>query len=255
LSEAVRCFKELTTVRIQDITEKAADAKVATTTKAKNEIDIDDVMQKLIDLCKRGKTEMLRSYITSNVVIGNDPSAVPQKLSQRLPDSHGTTLLHIASSNSHPATIALLLSLGADPTMREQGGQRNLPYDVADDKEVRDAFRRAYAADMTKWDWEGAAGVPSPLTPEMEEQQKEREKEKKRKQKERQKSVKEAVGAAVQAAAIAEQKEVAIAQEKKIDEITRAKKASLLNKLGQSQRESIGMTPEKRAQLDREKRY
>jgi hypothetical protein len=61
--------------------------------------------------------------------------------------------------------VTALLAGGADPTVRGRGGRR--AYDAAATKEVRLAFRRAAAAAPDAFDW-ADAGVPSPLTPEME---------------------------------------------------------------------------------------
>lgn len=61
--------------------------------------------------------------------------------------------------------MARLLEEGADPALRDMRGR--LPYNVAACKEVRDAFRRAMAAQPSRWNWE-AAGVPSALTPDLE---------------------------------------------------------------------------------------
>lgn len=61
---------------------------------------------------------------------------------------------------------------GHDPSVRDARGRT--AYAVASSKAVRDAFRRAMAAAPEQWDW-AAAGVPSPLTDELEATQQEKQ--------------------------------------------------------------------------------
>ena len=61
--------------------------------------------------------------------------------------------------------VVALLESGADPTVRDERG--HVPYQLAGQKETRDAIRRFMAGHETMWDWK-AACVPSALTEEME---------------------------------------------------------------------------------------
>ncbi|KAJ3112634.1 hypothetical protein HDU96_004356 [Phlyctochytrium bullatum] len=276
LLELKRCFKELTLVKMIDLEEapkdvspkKGADrSREASASKAsekvKNSVDeldksksepvVDQTSLKLIEMVKRGRVEALKTFAES-------PGFVPSVLNIPLPHSLGTSLLHLAASNSHEAIVALLLSLGADPTVTEESGKKRTPYEVTDDKGCRDAFRRAFAASPTQWEWIEKAKVPSPLTPEMEERQREKEREKRRKQKEKQKQYKESAAAQEQARLIQEEEERKKAEEEKIKEkqkqdFEKAKKAGVIGKLGQREKESMGITPEMRARIDREKRF
>ncbi|KAJ3135201.1 hypothetical protein HK100_002972 [Physocladia obscura] len=128
---------------------------------------------KLIDLCKRGKTDLLRAEITSHIDIN---TILP---------GDTATLLHTAAFAGNAETVAYLLSVGANPTIRDI--RQRPAYLVADSKEVRDAFRRAYAEDIVtekwKWDWTGSAAIPSPLNLETENRQREKDREKRKKQK------------------------------------------------------------------------
>ncbi|KAI8841349.1 hypothetical protein BC829DRAFT_435707 [Chytridium lagenaria] len=207
LLELKRCYKELSTVKIVEV-----DLLPPSVESNKNLLDApkpekrEKVVEKkpeepaLIDFVKRGKDELITAITSAE---GFDSAL----LTGQFPDSNGTSLLHIAASHSQPTTVGLLLSLGCDPTVRESANKKRTPYDVSDDKDTRDAFRRAFAQDPAKWDWVDGAGVPSMLTPEMEERQREKEREKKRKQKEKQKALKEASSEKTLAAKVAKDEE------------------------------------------------
>ncbi|XP_005091111.1 ankyrin repeat and zinc finger domain-containing protein 1 [Aplysia californica] len=78
------------------------------------------------------------------------------------------TFLHLAAREGHAEIITTLLTSGADPTIKDGSGK--LPYNVGE-TEVRNAFRRFMAAFPTRYDY-AKAQVPSPLTPEMENEKK-----------------------------------------------------------------------------------
>ncbi|KAI8826907.1 uncharacterized protein EV422DRAFT_16843 [Fimicolochytrium jonesii] len=245
--ELMRCFKELSTVTIEDIKEvepatlappkpkapvsgRSSPALQATSEPKAEEPALDPELVKLADLCKRGKIEVVQGFLQSKPTF--DINAV-------LPDSAGTSFLYIASSNNHPELVAFLLDLGADPTKAAE--KKSLrPYDAASSKETRDAFRRHMAKEPERWDWK-EAHVPGPLTPEMEQQQKEKEKEKKKKAKEKQKAYNAA------------KKESASEPEPEPQKSSSSGRP-LLAKLNKTEREMIGLTPEQRMALDREKR-
>ncbi|KAJ3390983.1 hypothetical protein HDU84_006655 [Entophlyctis sp. JEL0112] len=215
---------------------------------------------KCIDFCKRGKTSLLEQEIT-NVSTADE---TPQKIINIvLPFSLGTSLLHVAASAGHAETVAYLLANGADPTIREESGKQRVPYLVSESKHVRDAFRRAYARDYSDgdgtkgfgWNWgPDGAQVPSPLDEELESRQKEREREKRRKQKAKAREGAEARREQTEAIRKASEAEEARIRKEAEAKAERDRKASVYARLGKSQREAIGMTPERRMQLDREKR-
>ncbi|XP_042511981.1 ankyrin repeat and zinc finger domain-containing protein 1 [Macadamia integrifolia] len=93
-----------------------------------------------------------------------------------------STVLHEAAMSGNAEKTLELLEQGLDPCVRDSRGRT--PYMLADEKEVRNTFRRFMALNLDKWDWH-AANVPSPLTKEMEESQaaKQAEKDAKRKAK------------------------------------------------------------------------
>ncbi|GIL44599.1 hypothetical protein Vafri_2123 [Volvox africanus] len=73
--------------------------------------------------------------------------------------------LHKASKAGDLQRVQQLLNAGHDPSARDAKGRT--PYALAGDKETRDAFRRFMAQHPDKWDY-AAAGIPSPLTEDME---------------------------------------------------------------------------------------
>lgn len=79
-----------------------------------------------------------------------------------------TTPLHEASQSGNADKVLELLEQGLDPCIKDERGRT--PYMLANEKEVRNIFRRFMASNLDKWDWD-AAKVPSALTKEMEESQ------------------------------------------------------------------------------------
>jgi len=154
----------------------------------------------------------------------------------------------LASSLGHHDIIEYLLDQGTNPTIIST--KNMTPYDLAKDKETRNVFRRYMAEHMDKWDW-NIAHVPSPLTKEMEEEQQRKQKEKKRKDKERKKK----------AAANKKEKELVEAEKKVVAEgneftSTTLKKnsSSTSGKTLDSSSPLIGLPPEMRMRIERERR-
>jgi hypothetical protein len=79
-----------------------------------------------------------------------------------------TTSLHEATQSGDVHQVLKLLEQGLDPCIKDERGRT--PYILANDKEVRNTFRRFMALNIDRWDWH-AANVPSALTKEMEESQ------------------------------------------------------------------------------------
>ncbi|XP_065859454.1 uncharacterized protein [Euphorbia lathyris] len=101
---------------------------------------------------------------------------------------HGiTTCLHEAAQSGNADKVLELLEQGIDPCVIDERGRT--PYMLANEKEVRNNFRRFMASNLDRWDWH-AAKVPSPLTKEMEESQAAKQAEKDAKKKARAKELK-----------------------------------------------------------------
>lgn len=157
---------------------------------------------KLIELVKKGRAEAMSAHLLKH---GIDPSQLlPLSTSTEYDIRRTPTILHLAAHHGQAHCVKLLLEKhNADPTTttlsaakaaaaidgdgdddEEAGGLTGssfTAYDIAKDKETRNAFRRAMALSPESWDWVGLAHVPSALTPEMEAEQERKAKEKTRK--------------------------------------------------------------------------
>ncbi|KAL4222271.1 Ankyrin repeat and zinc finger domain-containing protein 1 [Mactra antiquata] len=106
------------------------------------------------------------------------PVVTPSILNEQFGDNK-TTFLHVASREGHVTIVTLLMEAGADPAIKDKGGQT--PYMVGKDKNTRNEFRRF----MNKWpdrfDY-NKAQIPGPLTEEMENEKKRKEAERKKQQ-------------------------------------------------------------------------
>ncbi|KAF8926275.1 hypothetical protein EDD21DRAFT_141102 [Dissophora ornata] len=221
LSELKRAYQELTTVKVSVLTKEALDRKelaeqealekaleASSARSAKDQEALKKVQQeaavpdaspellKLIELVKKGRAEAMSSHMLKH---GTDVSqALPLTTSTEYDTRRTPTILHLASHYGQAQVVKLLLEKHlADPTMTTIStltGQKEseeepallgisslTAYDIAKDKETRNAFRRAMALLPDTWDWTGLAHVPSALTPEMEADQERKAKEKTRK--------------------------------------------------------------------------
>ncbi|KAF9951904.1 hypothetical protein BGZ72_006680 [Mortierella alpina] len=220
LSELKRAFQELTTVKVSVLTKDALHRKeqqeqealekamAASDAMAAKEQDATKIqlekttpeapaeLLKLIELVKKGRVEAMSSHLLKH---GIDASQLLPHTSSTEYDVRRTpTLLHLASHHGQAAIVKQLLEKHhADPTtttvsaMASEvasedratliGASSFTAYDIAKDKETRNAFRRAMAKLPDAWDWAGLAHIPSALTPEMEAEQERKAKEKTRK--------------------------------------------------------------------------
>ncbi|PNS17440.1 VMS1 protein [Sphaceloma murrayae] len=267
-AELMRCFVELTRVKITTIDELALAQKAAEEaaraeeealapkpapspkpSKPKPSKEDEEALlhtSQLQSLIRRSKAPALVSYITSNNLPPNF-AFIPKDKPENY---HAPTPLHLAASLNSPACIsALLLRAKADPTIRNL--DEKSPYDLAGDRATRDAFRIARSTlgeGAFAWD---AAGVGAALTKaeadaraaqEKAETEAENEAEKARRQRDLEK----------------------LRQEDKVrEEASRDKKFGKGKVLTETRpmtaeerraEESKGMTPEMRMRLDRERR-
>lgn len=180
-SELMRCFKELTRVKVSQVDEAtlaAAEAKrrqEEETAAAKSSAPQPQKPQKpkiskeeeeallhttqLQAFIRRSKIPALMSYISSNSIPPSFtflPSDSPQNF--RCP-----TPLHLAANlNSPSVVLALLTKSETGPTA--VNGEGRTPFELAGDRVTRDAFRIArHELGETKWDWD-AAKVPSAVS-------------------------------------------------------------------------------------------
>lgn len=174
--ELMRCFKELTRVKVSQVDEAALLAAETQQREAapkpqkppaqpqKPKISKEDEAAMLHTsqiqaLIRRSKVPALLSYISNNSIPPSFtfyPSDSPQNFRSPTP-------LHLAASFNSPAIVtALLTKANADPTIAN--GEGKTPFDLAGDRATRDAFRVArHELGESKWDWD-AAHVPAPIS-------------------------------------------------------------------------------------------
>ncbi|KAF9348177.1 hypothetical protein BGX34_002631 [Mortierella sp. NVP85] len=159
-------------------------------------------VSKLVELVKKGRAEAVSNHLLKHGMDASQP--LPLTTSSDYDIRRTPTILHLASHHGQASVVKILLEKhNADPTMttasalnqqqqQQQEGEEGedaaqqaagsfTAYDIAKDKETRNAFRRAMALLPDSWDWIGGAHVPSALTPEMEAEQERKAKEKTRK--------------------------------------------------------------------------
>ncbi|KAI0838032.1 hypothetical protein F5Y06DRAFT_59514 [Hypoxylon sp. FL0890] len=189
---------------------------------------------------RRSKLPALLSYLKNNNVSA-DFLFQPADSAQ---NHHAPTPLHLAANqNSAPLVLGLLVKGGADPAVKNKEGKT--AFELAGDRQTRDAFRVARdELGESKWDWE-AAKVPPALKKEEAEKRDERErKENERKEAERRRA-----------------EEQRLRNEgPKVPDANSKRGKSLLDagakKTAQDKREeeARGLTPEQRMKLERERR-
>ncbi|KAL5337156.1 hypothetical protein BJX70DRAFT_389482 [Aspergillus crustosus] len=174
-SELMRCFKELTRVKVSQIDEAALaaaeakpreESKPSTPTPQQQKPKLSKEEEAAIlhttqiqALIRRSKIPALMSYLSKNSIPSSftfQPSDVQQNF--RCPTS-----LHLAANLDSPAMVlALLTKSDADPVAAN--GEGRTPFELAGDRATRDAFRVARdELGESKWDWE-AAKVPAPIS-------------------------------------------------------------------------------------------
>jgi len=165
----LRCFNELTRVKISHIDEAALASKaketptVAAATPKPQITEEEKEEQRLVahssaltTIIQRKRISALTSYL-KEYNLSPDFSLHPIST-----HAHTSTLLHLASSSSLPTIVSALLSLGANPELTNAAGKTS--YEVAGDRSTRDKFRLArHSLGEQKWNWE-LAKVGKPLT-------------------------------------------------------------------------------------------
>lgn len=205
LSELLRCFHELTRVKVSHLSEEAIQAleeayiaslQPKTTSRSINQQPAPqpvkhiapkispeeearrDRKRRLIEMIKKGRTDPLLPFWERHHAEFGGVDAI-------IEEDEGETMLMMASAAGQEDTVKWLLeTLKADPTKTDTAGKT--AYDLGSTKGVRNVFRRL-AHDHPDWhDWIGLAHVPSGLS-----EEKEAEQDKKRA--ERRKGLKEKV--------------------------------------------------------------
>lgn len=198
-AELVRCFGELTRVKVSHLTkeeleelesayraamrpkkpvvaaQKPVQPKPEVPKLSKEEVLLRDRWERVLDMVKRDKVDTLQGFLdkqsadnSESVWTGRLPEWIPER--RLLP-----TLLHYAASSDSPEVVRFLLERRVDPTVKDaevDATERTsvtprTAYECAASRGVRDAFRKAYAEHPDWWRWEEEARVPSMLTEDM----------------------------------------------------------------------------------------
>lgn len=173
----------------------------------KEEEALKDRWLRALDMVSRDRPEALKSFIErEESILGDVNALIPEFVYTDVSSSmrRAGTLLQVATLVDSEDTVKWLLEdKDADPTIpiplssreddkdveeeerAKEGEVESLPlkpdtkrtaYDLAKTKVIRDIFRRCAATYPDKWDWLGAARVPSELSKEMEQEREEKKK-------------------------------------------------------------------------------
>lgn len=255
-SELMRCFVELTRMKISRIdtsalaaldsqhveapaVKPAKPAKPAPPKLTKDEETAILHSSQLTALIRRSKAPAVLSYLTANS-LSPDYTFTPL-------NAHTPTLLHLAaSSNSPPIILALLTKFRANPTLTTPS-QPKPAFELSGDRATRDAFRLARTElGEAAWDW-AAASVPAPLTKAevASREQREKEAESKEEKDRREKEVQRLK---------LEEAERGAASKMQAGRGGRNLGASVQMVLGRREEDERGLTQEGRMRLERERR-
>ncbi|RPB05254.1 hypothetical protein L873DRAFT_1825403 [Choiromyces venosus 120613-1] len=250
-SELLRCFIELTRMKISRIDEAALAALAEGSKKAAEAPTVKPSKPEVPKLTKEEEAQILHSTQLTALIRRSKAAALlsylaTNKLSPDFqfspPNHHSPTLLHFAASSNSPAVVsALLTKAGSDPTSTSPQ-QPKTPFELAGDRATRDAFRVARAElGESKWGWTKAR-VPTALTKKQAEERERREKadnekeEKARRQKELEKLKQQEAKNPTKAGG------------------GRSLASSIVMGLSRREEEEKGLTPEAKARLERERR-
>ncbi|PYI00788.1 C2H2 finger and ankyrin domain protein [Aspergillus sclerotiicarbonarius CBS 121057] len=256
--ELMRCFKELTRVKVSQIDEAALAAAEAKQREGipkpstprpqqqKPKVSKEDEAAMLHTtqiqaLIRRSKIPALMTYLSKN--------SIPASFTFRPVDSQQNfrcpTPLHFAANlNSSSMVLALLTKAEADPTA--VNGEGRTPFELAGDRATRDAFRVArHELGESKWNWE-ATNVPSPISRDDANSRSERER----------KTAEEEESSRRKAEMDRLKKEEAASAAQRLSKKPVGRTLGSVEKTASEKREEEmrGMTPEMRMRLERERR-
>ncbi|CAG8472832.1 11212_t:CDS:2 [Ambispora leptoticha] len=174
--ELKRCFSKLVTVKVSELDAESLkkflsandpaeelaskmESLVRATAKSKKPTppqepkkpEQTEEVKKLIELIRKGKLDLMVGHMEKCAIS-------PTIRFETEEFKHTPTLLHVASLAAQPEIVSYFLEKhSADPTITST--TLKTPYDVAPDKETRNAFRRYMAENLDQWDWK-IAHVP-----------------------------------------------------------------------------------------------
>ena len=146
---------------------------------------------RLLEMVLRGRLEPLKSFWEKEHanLVGGGGGGIDIRVPRVAGEHEGQTILQVAASSGQEEVVRWLLEeKDADPTVDvplessivDPDGvapsKRKTAYDLASTKEIRNVFRRCAGSHPDKWDWFGAGRIPSALTTDQEEQRDEKKK-------------------------------------------------------------------------------
>lgn len=146
---------------------------------------------RILEMVSKGRLESLKQFWEKEHagLVGGEGEEVDTRVPKVAGEHQGQTILQVAASLGQDEVVQWLLEQkNADPTIDVPSEtfiivpddvaslKRRTAYDLASTKEVRNVFRRCAGLYPDKWDWFGAGRVPSVLTSNQEEQRDEKKK-------------------------------------------------------------------------------
>lgn len=173
-SEIVRCFRVLTMLQVASVDEPEDDAAQRAVAPQRKEPRVAAALVKeappdpkmvehtssLVASIRRKKASAVRQYLSEHGI-----EAAIFRLEPAKAYMHTPTLLHFAAVHGSAAVVTALLDVGARPQI--QNASEKTAFEVADDREVKEAFRlwRGKSGNEERWNWD-LARVPAALTAE-----------------------------------------------------------------------------------------
>ena len=155
----------------------------------KEEETLKEKWGRLLEMVSRGRLEPLKAFWEKEHANLGGGGEIDIKVPKVTGEHQGQTILQVAASSGQEEVVRWLLEeRDADPTadvpvetsvVDPDGAapsKRRTAYDLASTKEVRNVFRRCAASRPDRWDWFGAGRIPSALTTDQEEQRDEKKK-------------------------------------------------------------------------------
>jgi hypothetical protein len=225
-----------------------------------------DAWRRILEMTRKGRVEALSTFwdrFSSESNLGSQGTRQEMNIDMAVPRIEGLdiagdgwTLLHVAASSGQDAVISWLIEeMNANPTLKidtsssrsTSGDISKTPYELASSKSTRDVFRRLAGTYPDRWDWLGSARIPSVLSKEMEEEQGDKRKARRKGLKEKMKE--------------REERQSLAAASEPDDELEEPQRVLPSNpggpqRLGgQSNADGVmGLSPEMRARIERERR-
>lgn len=281
LNEVRRVFIEMTTLKITQVDvdtihaqrQKAAEKQerarqqleksrlVDSNKKTAEKPKMAPELEKLISLTRQGKEQVVLAHVRKHEEMLL-PITRGKLTSQLVPEQEEIlrrfpSILHLAAHGGHAALVSLLLrDLQVDPTVENELGKT--AYEVAREKDTRNAFRRCMHDFPNMCDWLNAARVPSPLSPEAELEILERDKQRKERELERRRMIEQERRQRDDERIQQEEAKVAaLRQQRQKNHATSSTGARTLgggNNVRTTEMNMANMTPEARMRLEREMR-